>query len=224
MTRARPTREERKARTRGLLLDAGAKVFARRGFHAASVEEIAEEAGFSTGALYSNFSGKEDLFLALLEEEIAEDVRNYGEIFERARDLDEQARGGADEWMRELQRDPEHFALFIEFWAYAARDPDLRRKFAARFGAFREAFGRMVEKAAAEMGVELAPGVAEQLGTVVNALGNGMALEKVSDPDAVPDELLGFVLSFLFQALLEAVRAGQFPEDAQATRARARTR
>jgi AcrR family transcriptional regulator len=210
----RLTREQRKALTRDLLLEAGSKVFARRGFHGASVEEIAEEAGFSTGALYSNFSGKEDLFLALLDEEIAEDVRKYDEIFNRARGLDEQARGGADEWMRELQRDPQHFALFIEFWAYAARDPELRRRFAARFGAFREAFGRMVEKGAAEMGVELEPGVAEQLGTVVNALGNGVALEKVADPDAVPDELLGFVLSFLFQALLRAGQAGEFPEDA----------
>lgn len=215
MPRTRLTREQRKALTRDLLLDAGAKVFARRGFHGASVEEIAEEAGFSTGALYSNFSGKEDLFLALLDEEIAEDVRKYGDIFERARDLDEQARGGADEWMRELQRDPEHFALFIEFWAYAARDPELRRRFATRFGAFREAFGRMVETGAADLGVELEPGVAQQLGTVVNALGNGMALEKIADPDAVPDELLGSVLSFLFQALLRAAEAGEFPEDAR---------
>ena len=215
MPPTRLSREERKAQTRDLLLEAAAKVFARRGFHGASVEEIADEAGFSTGALYSNFSGKEDLFLALLDEEIAEDVRKYDDIFERARSVDEQARGGADEWMRELQRDPEHFALFIEFWAYAARDPELRRRFAARFGAFREAFGRMVQKGATEMGVELSPGIAEQLGTVVNALGNGMALEKVSDPDAVPDELLGSVLAFLFEALLRAARAGEFPEDAQ---------
>src|SRR5918992_2559100 len=120
MPPTRLKRDESKAKTRALLLEAAARVFARHGFHGASVEEIAEVAGFSTGALYSNFSGKEDLFLALLDEEIAEDVRKYHEIFERARSLDEQARGGADEWMRELQRDPQHFALFIEFWAYAA--------------------------------------------------------------------------------------------------------
>ena len=68
----RMTREQSKANTRERLLDAARSVFASRGFRGASVEEIASEAGFSTGALYSNFDGKEDLFLVLMEREIAE--------------------------------------------------------------------------------------------------------------------------------------------------------
>src|SRR4051794_214870 len=62
------TRQARKAQTRERLLDAAGGVFARRGYHRALLEEVAEEAGFSTGAVYSNFSGKEDLFLSLLED------------------------------------------------------------------------------------------------------------------------------------------------------------
>jgi AcrR family transcriptional regulator len=205
----RLTREQRKAMTRELLMDAASTVFARRGVHGASVEEIAAEAGFTTGAVYSNFTGKEDLFVALFERHTAEEVRKYDEIFAGARTLDEQARGGADEWMRELQRDPDYFLLFIEFWAHAVRDPELRVRFAPSFGAFRQAFGRMVQEGAREFGVDVSREDAERLGTVVNALGNGIALEKLADPEAVPDELFGTTLSLLFQSMLAAVQRGE---------------
>ncbi len=66
----RLTREQSRAQTRERLLEAARGVFARNGFHGSSVEEIASAAGFSTGALYSNFEGKEDLFLVLMEREI----------------------------------------------------------------------------------------------------------------------------------------------------------
>ena len=58
-TPRRLTRDERKAETRERLLAAAGRVFARRGYQAAAVDEVADEAGFSTGALYSNFDGKE---------------------------------------------------------------------------------------------------------------------------------------------------------------------
>ena len=66
-TRKRLTRRERKAETRAALLEAAARTFGRRGFYAASVAEVAEEAGYSKGAVYSNFESKEDLFMTLLE-------------------------------------------------------------------------------------------------------------------------------------------------------------
>ena len=69
------TREQSRANTRERLLAAARLAFARGGFHGASVDEIASEAGLSTGALYSNFNGKEDLFLVLLEREIDEHAR-----------------------------------------------------------------------------------------------------------------------------------------------------
>src|SRR5919197_5785229 len=69
------------------LLAAAARVFARRGFHGASVEAISDDAGLSTGAIYSNFRGKEDLFLSLYEERIE---RRRGEL----RSAVERAGGG----------------------------------------------------------------------------------------------------------------------------------
>ena len=59
------TRKERQEQTREQVIEAAARVFARRGYHRATVDEIASEAGFTIGALYSNFSGKEELFMAI---------------------------------------------------------------------------------------------------------------------------------------------------------------
>ena len=81
-TPARPTREEKKARTRAQLIDAAATVFARRGYMAASLDEVAEEAGLTKGAVYSNFDSKEDLFEAVIDDRLTEPMRH------RAEDID----------------------------------------------------------------------------------------------------------------------------------------
>lgn len=70
MTRRRLTQEERKQETRQLLLESAAKTFAQLGFHGASVDKIAEFAGFSKGAVYAHFQSKEELFLAILEQQM----------------------------------------------------------------------------------------------------------------------------------------------------------
>ena len=201
MARNRLTNHERLARTRERLLAAAATVFAQRGYHAASVEEVASEAGYSTGAVYHHFKGKEDLFLALFEEHVAERIRDYAETFARGQDTEQQARGGADRWMAFLREEPNFFPLYVEFWAAAIRDPKLRRRFSARLGAFRDTFASQIEQGAEDAGVELPPGFAQQFGIVINALGNGMALEKLADPDGVPDELLGDALALIFAGL-----------------------
>jgi AcrR family transcriptional regulator len=208
-TPERPTiREEQRALTRARLLDAAKRVFARRGFHAASVEEIAREAGATTGAIYSNFEGKEDLFLALFEEHVASQVAKYREIFARGTNLEERSRGGADDWMAYLREEPDSFPLLIEFWSYAIREPELRPRYAARLAAFRETFASLIEDGARDLGIELPPGFAERMGMVINALGNGLALEKLADPESVPDELLGSTIALMFQTLAAAAQAG----------------
>ena len=193
--------------TRQRLLEAAEAVFARRGFHGASVDEIAREAGATTGAMYSNFAGKEDLFLALFEASTASQVGEYSEIFSAGTTLEEQARGGADRWMQILRERPAYFPLFIEFWAYALREPRVRERFAQRFAAFRATMSRLVLEGAQQHSLPLTPELAERLGIVINALGNGLALEKLADPGAVPDELFGDMLVLIFQGM--AALAGE---------------
>ena len=195
----RMTREQSRAATRRRLLDAARRVVAARGYRGASVDEIASEAGYSTGALYSNFSGKEDLFLALMEHEIAREVRDIEQAVGRQATIPERARGGAAEWMSFVEREPELVLLFVEFWAFAVRDPNVRPEVARRMAAIRKMITRLIARAAEEFDLELAL-PAEHLAMAVDALADGIARQKLAEPKAVPDELLGGVLSLLFDA------------------------
>src|SRR5258707_13369469 len=113
---ARMTREQSKANTRERLLAAARRVFARSGFHGASVEEIASEAGFSTGALYSNFDGKEDLFLVLMEREINEHAGEIAAAVRARASVAERATGGARQWMSTVEREAAPLLLVMEVW------------------------------------------------------------------------------------------------------------
>jgi AcrR family transcriptional regulator len=195
----RMTREQSKANTRERLLSAARTVFARAGFHGASVEEIASEAGFSTGALYSNFGGKEDLFLALMDREIEGHAREIAEAVGQRSSVAERATGGARQWMTMIEREPELLLLFMEFWAYGVRDARMRPKVAARFAQMRELLTKLIADGTREFELELEI-PAEQLAVAIDALADGIARQKLADPDAVPDDLMGMVLSLLFSA------------------------
>ncbi|HEV2974724.1 MAG TPA: TetR/AcrR family transcriptional regulator [Solirubrobacteraceae bacterium] len=196
---ARLTREQSKANTRERLLAAARGAFASSGFHGASVEEIATRAGFSTGALYSNFDGKEDLFLELMEREIDEHAREIADAVAKRPSVSERATGGARQWMTMIERESELLLLFMEFWAYGVRDADVRPKVAARFAQVRRLLTQLIEDGVKEFKLELAL-PAEQLAVAVDALADGIARQRLADPSAVPDELMGNVLSLLFEA------------------------
>ena len=192
----RLSRDERKAETREALLEAAERVFAKRGFHTASVDEVAADAGYSTGALYSNFEGKDDLFLALLQRDIERQVREVAKVVSEPGSLDEAARGGGRYWTQFLEREPELVLLFVEFWAYAVRRDEVRVRFAARYAEVRRALARIIDEGARELGVELLR-PPEELAIAIDALADGFALQKLADPDGVPDELFGDALAML---------------------------
>ena len=175
------------------------RVFARRGYEGARLAEVARDAGLTTGAVYSNFEGKRDLFLAALEREIARHVREVTEAVEAADTPEERIAAAAEQWSGFLTRAPDRFPLFIEYWSHAVRDPELRPEFASRFAALRETTARLLSAEAEAAGVEL-PLEAEQIAIAVNALTNGIALEHLADPEGVPIDLYGPLLSLLLGA------------------------
>lgn len=205
MTPPRLSREEKKAETRAALVRSAADVFARRGFHAASVDEIAENAGFSIGALYSNFERKEDLLLAAIEQNVTDWARLFAERFRNADDFRDQAREIADAWIAGVVAEPEPFLLWIELWAYAIRNDRLREELAVRSRAIRELFTAMVAETARKAGVELPDGLAKELGAVFDALGVGLAVRRLLDPEAVPDGLFGTAASRIVDAVLHDI-------------------
>ena len=127
---SRLTRPEQTERNRRLVLDAAGKLFRSKGFHGASLEEVADEAGFSKGVIYSQFGGKDDLALALMEERSQRRIRMSREIAESA-PTGEAIREIARQHRDFQQADADWTLLVIEFRIHAARTPALNRRYAA---------------------------------------------------------------------------------------------
>ena len=208
-TRKRETRTEKQARTRAELLATAAEVFGERGYDRASVEEIAERAGYSHGAVYSNFAGKDDLFLAVFEEYMAARARELAETqvdLPADAPLELRARALADQWMERYAADRESFLLHLEFLGRAGREPGMAERFGNRSAALRETIATFIAHHQEEEGVE-APLPPSELALVLRALGIGLAIEALVSPDAVRDDLYGDFVELLVSMLRE--RAGR---------------
>ena len=192
----RPPREEVRRR----ILAAATEVFLERGFGGASVDEIAAAAGFSKGAVYSNFEDKDALFLALVDEEFAWRLDQLRAALEDAPD---DPHAGAEvagrSMIRALAAHQDLHVLFSEFRVHADRSPDTRRRFAQRRSEIRTTLAETVAAYADRAGVQLTM-PPDHLATVLLALTNGLALERLGQPEAVPDELFGEVIAMLFRA------------------------
>jgi AcrR family transcriptional regulator len=175
-------------------------VFPRRGYHRASIDEIAAAAGLTSGAIYSNFDGKSGLFLAMYEAEMDGWVADLRSAVRVTDTIPERTEAAVAQWLRYLRDQRDWFVLFVEFWAHAVGQPALRERFAAQYARLRLAIAEVIERSAEEAGIRLPLG-AEEFGLAVNALGNGLLLDKLLEPDAVSDELYGRVLKLVFEGL-----------------------
>jgi len=199
--RKRENRAEKQARTRAELIATAAEVFAQRGYGGASIEGIAEQAGYTHGAVYSNFESKADLFLAVFEEYMAERARELAAtqvgVAEDA-PLEARARALADQWMERLARDRASVVLHMEFIAHAARDPEMAGRFGSRSAALREAVAHYIAGYQEEAGEEFAL-PPDDLALVLRALGIGLAVEALVSPDAVRGDLFGDFVELLVE-------------------------
>lgn len=184
------TQEERRAETRGLLLDAAADLFAHKGFHATSAEAVAAAAGRTSGALYDHFGGKAGLLVALLQQWVDQTVLDLTASLEGEEHLDGRL---ATMWsgIVRTDRDVGDAWLLLEFelWLHAARDPELGDVGAERFQLMRQGLAGGLEDWAQEFGFEL-PAPREELALQVIALLLGAAFQYRLDPAAVPADLV----------------------------------
>jgi AcrR family transcriptional regulator len=219
MKRKRKTQAERREETRMAVLAAAARVFARRGFHATSLDAIAEEAGFSRGAVYYNFADKEELFLELLDRRCAERAQDLRAVFADTPEDDvaatsRQARLAAEHALDAMTGDPEWRALYLEFLAHAARDGAFRRRFSKRSAEMRRALDEVVVERTRPVAdaLDMEP---EQLAVVIDALGTGLwANHMLHGAKAVPPDLFAKALALLVDGI--AARAGVLPQPQEA--------
>jgi len=188
----RPKREEVRRR----LLDAALAVFAKHGFDAANLDQIAEAAGLTKGAIYSNFTGKDDLFYAMMTEQVLARVESIRSVLTvGAADIrtpqDLRDVGGLLTEAFTEQR--EWRMVFLDFWRRAVRDDDVRIRFIAHRRTLRDAIAAGVDEF---LGGEPPIGdfTVDDVVTVVLALSNGLAIEQYVDPSAVSADLFGRVL------------------------------
>lgn len=195
MTSTRLTREQQRARTREDLLQAAAEVFARHGYHATSVDMVAEAAGYTKGAVYSNFSSKEELFLALLEERREQTMADVQRVMDESAPAD-RAEAFGERRDRLAQWTPEWFLLEAEFELYAARHPEVRERVAERQAATREVVTAAVERHIADLDLEPAYPV-EEIAQLVVAVGDGLSLMALNNPEMETGRLMQVFLEVM---------------------------
>jgi AcrR family transcriptional regulator len=187
------TRAERREQTRDDLIGAADRCFVEGGFHPTSLDQIAASAGYTKGAVCSNFVSKEDLFFAVYERRAAAAEAEMADLL-----ADDPAAGleriSADTTGRR-GRDDGWLAVFFEFWAHVIRHPELRGRFAEIHRRVQRPVAAALERLAGERGAEW-PVAALPLAVASGAMQIGLALERLTQPEVV-DEALGVHMSRL---------------------------
>jgi AcrR family transcriptional regulator len=203
----RLSRVEQTGRNRERLLAAAREVFMARGYHGATLEQIAEAAGFSKGVVYSQFASKADLFLSLLEARIAERAAQAARVVEGLADGD-----GVGELVEHLARgdraEPAWGLLVVEFRVHAARDPELNARYAMAHSRTLAALASTIAEVAERSGARLrfAP---ESTAELALALATGMTLEQAADPAAMGGERADELLTQLLVERADIDRDGR---------------
>jgi AcrR family transcriptional regulator len=178
------TPERRRERTRTALLDAAAEVFVRRGFNGASLDEIAETAGYTRGAIYKNFDGKEDLFFAVMERINERALAAFGERFREQADAMWDVHELVAMWRDEFVLNSDFFVLSLEVFLYALRNPEVRERSLAQRQKTAAMVAEFMEAQSAASGTTLALPAAT-LADIFLMTSDGFAQAAHIDPSAV---------------------------------------
>jgi len=194
----RLSRAEQNERNRALVLEAARRIFLARGYHAATLDEIADQAGFSRGVVQSRFGNKADLFLSLLEEQIAERAAQNARLAERLSGV-EGMRVLREHAARRNRAELDWGLLLIEFRVHAARDADLSRRYAALHGRTRQGLAEVISGIYRRAG-QPPPLLPEEMAQMILTVEAGIRLEQAAEPEdprarAAFDRLRGFLES-----------------------------
>ncbi len=196
------TPERRRAMTRQHLLEAAAIVFARDGFHGATIDKIAERAGFTKGAVYSNFKSKDDLFLALLDERAAREYALMSSALERGPEDTSTRFDEASERVRISSAfwDESWTMLYLEFVLYALRNPDARKKLVEQVDREFALEQQLIQSEYDVVGVA-PPFPIRSLAVVTSSMFLGMQLKRLIAPDTVDQSTIDTALEMLLIAM-----------------------
>ena len=185
MSAAGMTRREKQQQTRNSLLRAAGKLFCRTGLEGASVDQVAQEAGFTKGAFYANFKSKEELFLVMLDERFARELERIDQALSGAAEPHVEAQSAATEFIH-FAGDEDWPRLYFQFVAHAARDDEFRQELATRQQAMRE---KLVETFARwKAGYDKKPPLPlEEITAMVYCMADGFLVDRMIEPSLRED-------------------------------------
>lgn len=172
------TRERRVEHTREVLLDAAEQVFIQRGFAGAALEDIADGAGYTRGAIYSHFGSKEELFLQVNRRSLDRYLAEFAQVIDSFTDLSQtHVNGIADSWRRLVEVDGDQALLGTEFSLFLARNPEARGRVASEREATVQTLASFIADKAEQLGATLAI-PAESLARLVMATSDAITIDQ----------------------------------------------
>jgi AcrR family transcriptional regulator len=200
---ARLTREQGRKRTRDALISAATGTFARDGYAGASVDAIAAQAGYTVGALYSNFATKQELFLAVFERHCAGELAVLRHLAEQATSADELLGAVTARFATLDEQEREWWQLSAELWLYAQRHPEAAARMAAIQAETRQVIARALSSGEHPLSDELA--------AVIHALWTGFMHYRLTNPEAVSADAFGRAVGQLLAGQQHQRKKGSQP-------------
>jgi AcrR family transcriptional regulator len=187
--------------TRRKLLAAAELIFSRLGFEAARLEDIAAEAGYTRGAFYANFDGKEDIFFELKERWVAQRIAEVNTVLNRDESSQQRLDALRDHYAQ-FAHDRRLALLSLEFKLFSIRHPDAHARWRARSRALLSRGGEILQHIATSVGVQL-PVSSESAATALGAFSHALLLEHLVDPKSIPRSEIPALLKIFFGAIFE---------------------
>src|SRR4051794_27547973 len=198
----RMTRAQQQQRTREEIVAAADRLFVEQGFHATSVDQIAAAAGYTKGAVYSNFDAKEDVFFAVYERRVERGLRELERVIAQTPDPPAMVRQLASDTGHRRGRDDRWLATFFEFWAHVVRRPALRKRFATIHVRLEGPFVDALERHADDHGTQ--PAIdPRQVHLAMTAMTLGLTLERLVRPQAVDDDTAARIARLVLDHLVK---------------------
>jgi AcrR family transcriptional regulator len=188
--------------TRRKLLAAAGRIFARSGFEAARIEDIAAMAGYTRGAFYANFGSKEEIFFALFEQWVRERVETIASVMGRHESPDQKL-AALRRHYAELAQNRTLVLLAMEFKLFALRHPEVYDRLRDRHRRLRSAWNNLISELLEALGKKL-PISTRAAAVSLVALANSMLIEHLVDPKTLSEKDVRFVLGLFFDSIFQA--------------------
>ena len=187
--RRRLTRDESRAQTREHLIDAARHLFVTNGYGGASIRDIANNAGYSQGAFYSNFSSKEDVLLELLRRHMDAEAMQLTTLMGDNAQLPEQMLARLEAWASTLNHDADWCMLSIELQLHARRSPSFAEEYQKVWDKHQAEIGGVINLLFEKLG-RSTPAEPHELAAAFMALSHGLALQKTADRQELTGRLI----------------------------------